>query len=425
MAISSLMAQLLCYTKASPTQSQSQLPDSSETRLHLYGLRGILALCGVTTVFVQTFIPALVSSKAHGPAYQKVLRIIFSPVIWDEPLITSFFLVLSCHSIALRFLGSPTPASFSGSIIRRVIRMALVISLSCGLAFGIFGGVGTAHIDQFKQMLPNEQITAPQIPENGLVALNAIFNIFWVVRDFYSQAANTLWPTQTLWTLSLIFYQSWTVYFLMIILPYTRPSWHSGALALFALGSFWICSWGWYSAAALLLADYVKSPTLRIRLDEGLMIYKRLEWKLPYSFVGGVMIVAGFAMRFTWAVLPRYYNKELILRPSLHLSENNSVAGFAAGDPYARLDNFFVIFGILLLSETSALLRRCLSCKPLVFLGKRSLSAFGPHSTVLFYQLTSFFQASSSRRASSFGLQGSSCTCISMSNAGRLHQWQS
>jgi hypothetical protein len=423
--MSSLMAQVLRYTKATPTQSQPQRSDSSETRLHLYGLRGILALCGVTTVFVQTFIPALVSSDAHGPEYQNILRIIFSPVIWDESLITSFFLVLSCHSIALRFLGSPTPAAFSGSIIRRVIRMALLISLSCGLAFGIFGGLGTAYIEQFKEILPNQQITAPEIPENGLVALNAMFNVFWVVRDFYSQAANSFWPTQTLWNLSLIFYQSWTVYFLMIILPYTRPSWHAGALALFALGSFWVCSWGWYSAAALLLADYVKSSTLRLRLDEGLTIHKRLEWKLPYSFVGGIMMMAGFALKFTWAVLPQYYNKELVLRPFLHLSEKNSVAGFAAADPYARLDNFLVIFGILLLSETNALVRRCLSCRPLVILGKRSMSAFSPLPIMRFYQLTSFFQASSSRRSSSSGPQVSSCTCTSIFSAGRLHQWRS
>jgi hypothetical protein len=135
--------------------------------------------------------------------------------------------------------------------------------------------------------------------------------------------------------------------------------------------------------------------------------------------------MAGFALKFTWAVLPQYYNKELVLRPFLHLSEKNSVAGFAAADPYARLDNFLVIFGILLLSETNALVRRCLSCRPLVILGKRSMSAFSPLPIMRFYQLTSFFQASSSRRSSSSGPQVSSCTCTSIFSAGRLHQWRS
>lgn len=375
MAMSSLLPQLRSWTKTIPVQSQLQPPSNSETRVHLYGLRGILAMCGIATIFVQTFIPALASSKSHGPEYQKILRTIFSPVIWNEDLITSFFFALSCHSIALRFLGSPTPSAFSGSIIRRVIRFAIMIALSCGLVFGIFGGIGTEYIDRFKEVLPNEQITAPEVPENALVALNAIFDIFWVVRDFYLQAANTFWPTQTIWNLSLIFYQSWTVYFLMILLPYTRPSWHAEGLAIFALGCFWTSSWGWYSTAALLLADYVKNPTLRLKLDEGLTVHKKMDWKLPYKFVGGFMMMAGFGMKFSWAVLPQYYDKELVLHPFLDLSEKTSVAKFAAAGPYARVDNFFVIFGILLLAETSVLCKHCLSWKPLVLVGKRSLGA--------------------------------------------------
>lgn len=373
MAVSSLLPHLGSWTTKS---ALTQAPCNSETRVHLYGLRGILAICGIATIFVQTFIPALAYSKAHGPEYQKILRIIFSPVIWSEDLILSFFFVLSCHSVALTFLSSPTPISLSGSIIRRVIRMVIMIALACGIVFGIFGGIGTEYIDRFKEVLPNEQITTPEVPENALIALNSIFDIFWVARSFYTQAANTFWPTQTIWNLSLTFYQSWTVYFLMILLPYTRPSWHLEGLALFALGTFWMCTWGWYSTFALLLADYVKNPTLRLKLDEGLSMHKRLEWKLPYKFIGGIMMTAGFAMKFTWAVLPQYYNKELVLHPYVDLSENHSLESFAASDSYPRVDNFLVIFGTLLMSETSVLLKQCLSWKPLVLLGKRSMGAF-------------------------------------------------
>jgi hypothetical protein len=384
MAVSSLLPHLRSWTKSAPMQSQPQQSQGSETRVHLYGLRGILVICGIATIFVQTFIPALAFSKAHGPEYQNILRIIFSPVIWNEDLITSFFLVLSCYSIALRFLGSPSPATFSGSIIRRVIRMTIAIALACGLVFGIFGGIGTEYIDRFKEVLPNDQITTPEVPDNALVALNAIFDIFWVVRDFYLQAANTFWPTQTIWNLSLVFYQSWTVYFLMVLLPYTRPSWHAEGLAVFALGCFWMSSWGWYSAAALLMADYAKNPSLRLKLDEGLMIHKKMDWKLPYKFVGGLMMMAGFGMKFTWAVLPQYYNKELVLHPYLDLSEKTNPTKFAASGPYARVDNFFVIFGILLLAETSVLCKHCLSWKPLVLVGKRSFGAY-IFPQILFY----------------------------------------
>jgi hypothetical protein len=132
-------------------------------------------------------------------------------------------------------------------------------------------------------------------------------------------------------------------------------------------------SWGWYSTAALLLADYVKNPTLRLKLDEGLSIHKGMEWKLPFKFIGGLMTMTGFAMKLTWAVLPQYYDKELVLHPFLDLSEHTNVTKFAAAGPYARVDNFFVIFGILLLIETSVLCKDCLCWKPLVLAGKRSM----------------------------------------------------
>jgi hypothetical protein len=382
MASSSLIAQVRTWTSSKSTWTPPQSPEDTK-RLHLYGLRGILAVCGVLTVFIQTFVPALVWKDEDDAVYLNVLRIVFSPILWDERLISSFFLALSCHTIALRFLNSPTPLSFAGSLIRRVIRMPLIILLASAVVYGIFGGFGTGYIEQFKETLPNQHIMPPQVPENGLIALNAIFDIFWAVRGYYTQAANTFWPTQTMWNLSLIFNQSWTIYFLMIILPYTRPGWHALALFVFAFGSFWMCSWGWYSAAALLLADYSTSSSLRIRLDEGLTIRESLQWKIPYKFVGIAMTIVGFAMKFTWAVLPQYYNKELVLHPFIILSEKTNVAEFAAADPYPRVDNFLVIFGILLLSETSVLAKSWFSCKPLVTLGKRSMSTSYPPS--MFY----------------------------------------
>lgn len=375
MFVSSLLARLRRSTTMPSMQPQHELPDSQK-RLHLYGLRGILAICGVIAIFMQIFNPGLVWKDNSDGNYQDVLRVIFMPLVWDGNLIASFFLALSCHSIALRFLNSSTSSSFSGSIIRRVFRIVLPVTLSSSIAYGVFGSVGPTFIAKFAEILPNKHIEPPQVPENALVALNAIFQIFWTVRDYYTLAANTFWPTQTLWNVSLIFNQSWTVYFLMVILPYTRPGWHTVALSLFALGSFWMCSWGWYSAAALLLADYTTNPILRLRLDKGLLVHKISESRVPYNLVSIAMIVIGFAFKFTWAALPQYYNKELLLHPYLLLSENTSVDDFADGDPYPRVDNFFVIFGVLLLSETSLLCKRCLSYRPLVVLGRRSLSKF-------------------------------------------------
>lgn len=362
-------------TTFTPSGRQAQTTDDNEDkRPYLYGLRGILTLCSVLTVFFQTFVPALVWEDADGPKYQNVLRIVFSPMVWDEQLICSSFLILSSYSIALRFLHNPTSSAFSGSIIRRVFRMVLVIGPACGITFGLHAGIGTEDIKHFKTILPNPHITAPDVPANALIGLNAIFDIFWAVRDYYTLAANTFWPTHTLWNLSLIFNQSWTTYFLMVILPYCRPTWHSSALELFAIGSFWACSWGWYNAAALLLADYTIVPELRARLEDGVTMRKSWARKVPYVFVAASMIVSGFAMKFAWTVLPQYYDDELILRPFLHLSEKTTIEDYAASDPYPRLDNFLVTFGILLLTERNVLVKRFLSYKPFVLIGKRSLS---------------------------------------------------
>lgn len=387
-----------------PTETPKlDVDNSEEKRPYLYGLRGILALCSIATVFFQTFVPALVREDLDGPKYQNLIRIVFSPIFWDEQLICSFFFALSSYAIALRFLHNPVPSAFSGSIIRRVFRMILATAPACGIVFGIFGGMGTENIEHFQIVLPNPTISAPDIPQNALVGLNAIFDLFWAVRDYSALAANTFWPTHTLWNLSLIFNQSWTIYFLMVILPYCRPSWHSGALAMFAGGSFWACSWGWYNAAALVLADHTVVPQLRSRLDEGLAIRKSWTWKMPYVLVAAGMMIAGFAMKFAWAVLPQYYDKELVLRPFLHLSEETDLEDYASSDAYPRLDNALVIFGTLLLTERSVLMKRCLSYRPLVLVGKRSLSK--SYHTKLFYRslVLTAIQAYSSHIVSCFG----------------------
>lgn len=408
MTFPSLVSQLKAWIKPETTASQPP-PSDSDKRLYLYGLRGILAVCGIATIFVQTFVPALAWETADGPAYQNVLRIIFSPLIWDEHLIASFYFILSGYAIALRFLAEPRPSTFAGSIIRRVIRLVVAVGLASGISSAVFAGTGTEFIQRFIEIARNSHIDVPQVPENGLVALNSIFTFFWDVSDYYNQAANAFWPKQTLWSLSLIFGQSWTVYFLMVILPYTRPGWHTGALSLFALGSFWVCSWGWYSAASLLMADYTTNSQLRLRFEEGITLHKELDWKLPYTVVAAVMILAGFSMKYTWAALPQFYNKELVLRPFLHLSERTNISEYAASGPYARVDNFLVILGVLVLAEAFVPVKHWLSVKPLVALGKRSLSKLRVSHLALEAPLTGL-QAYLSLTASSSGLWASSST---------------
>jgi hypothetical protein len=397
-------------SKVSPIQQLRRVfastkwqPDTEhEIHAHIYGLRGVLAISALLWVYFQTFIPTVVADpgfETPGPTYQKIIRIVFGTLLWDETLIQSFFFALSARSICIRFLKDPKPATFSGSIVRRIIRMVIGVGVASAITSGIFHAIGTDTVKVFKETLPNKSSQSIATPESALQVFNSVFNIFWVVRGYYHQAANRFWPTATMWGVSLIYQQSWTIYFLMVILPYTRVTWHAQGLAVFAAGSFWMCSWGWYDAAGLLLAQYVINPKLQGRLTEGMKIKENVH--IPWFAPGALMFIAGAAMKYCWAVFPSLINKELLLHPFLDLSENTSRAQFAAADPYPRVDNFLIIFGLMLIIETVQPVKNVLSAKWLVELGKRSLSKLITSFTWCYIILIIHLQACSSLRASS------------------------
>lgn len=341
---------------------------------YVYGLRGILAISSFLWIFFETFIPTVATHTTSGPVYQKVIRVVLGTALWNESLISSFFFVLSARAICVRFLKDPTADNFAGAIIRRSIRLVVATTVALFIAYGIFAGLGTKYIATFKQTLPNRSINAPHVPRTALQGFNAVFDMFWVVRQYDTQAANAFWPTGTLGRVSLLYNQSWTVYFLMVLLPFGRPEWHLQILALFTFGAFWMCSWGWYDACALLLADATINSTLTSKLASGLTLSEKRNWNVPYPLVGTLMVPVGLAMKYIWAVFPQYANGELVLHPYLDLSEQTTRSQFAAADPYPRVDNFFIIFGLLLIVETVPQVQKFWSNVWLVTLGKRSFS---------------------------------------------------
>ncbi|KAF2862310.1 hypothetical protein K470DRAFT_204626, partial [Piedraia hortae CBS 480.64] len=348
---------------------------------HLDGLRGIIVLSSFFWTFFATFIPRIIYPGHNASTGMSVVRIVLSSWAWNASLIASFFFVLSARSICILFLTNPTPISLSGTVIRRIIRMAIAVSIASGLSMAIFAGLGVHYIEKFKERRPNDSLPAPDVPDSALVAFNSMFGIFWVVRSYFWQAANKFWPTNTLWSVSLIFQQSWTVYFLMVVLPYVRPTWHRPYIFMFALGAWWMASWGFYDAAALLLASYMINPVLKKRLEEGVEITE--HWKVPVKIPAAGMLLAGLIFKVIWSVWPHYANKELILHPHLDIYENMTLKDFVMDDPLPRLDNFLVIFGLLLVVETTAGAQRVLSARWLTAIGRRSLSIFVAQSLVL------------------------------------------
>ena len=160
----------------------------------------------------------------------------------------------------------------------------------------------------------------------------------------------------------------------MVILPFSRPKWHLQGLALFALGSFWMESWGWYSATGLFFADLATNTTLKSDFKRGLKVGQ--DQNLPYWVIGIVSASVGLALKYAIAVRPQYVNAELVLHPYLDLSANYSTDSTVQAGPYPRVDDWLLITGILIFVELFESVQFVLSFKPLVWLGERSLSEY-------------------------------------------------
>jgi hypothetical protein len=173
----------------------------------------------------------------------------------------------------------------------------------------------------------------------------------------------------------LIYSQSYTTYIAMVILPFTRASWHVQAITMFSIGSFWFNSWGWYSAAGLFIADVSQNHDLRTRLDRGIKISEGVSF--PYWILAFMSVVVGIMLKYLWvAALPQHLRAELALHPSLHLTQGLTAHNFNQDQAYARLDDYLIVVGVLFLFEMSSRMRSVFSSKLLVQVGKRSLSEY-------------------------------------------------
>lgn len=158
----------------------------------------------------------------------------------------------------------------------------------------------------------------------------------------------------------------------MVILPFTRPKWHLSGIGLFGLGSFWMGYWGWYSVTGLIFADIAIHPALRQELKLGFKV--REDWRIPYMTIAPFFFGIGIAFKYAFVVRPQFVNKLLVLHPYLDISTRYSPSTVVENGPYARIDDWFVIVGILLAVELSAKAQHILTFRPLVYLGERSFS---------------------------------------------------
>ncbi|KAI4717449.1 hypothetical protein E4T48_06333 [Aureobasidium sp. EXF-10727] len=319
-----------------------------------------------------------------SPHYQVLLRKILSPLLWDEAFIFCFFILLSARTVAIPFLRDANSATYARSLIARPIRMGIPLAIGLAISCIIFSTINTQYLEDFAILNGNPYLRAPEKPASALACFNSIWDLLWVTKDYSLQMGNLAFPSWTLWVPSAVYLQSYTVYIFMVVLPYSRPSWHVTGLLMFAFGSWWFNSWGWYSATGLFLADVAVNPPLRTALFRGYS-NESGSVRMPYWSLAVLMLGIGTGLKYMWtAGLDNlYWSGESHAHPARYLG-GSSFGYFDGTQPYPRMDNWLVIVGILLLVEFSEVTKTILSSKPFKAVGRRSLSYFLV-STLLMY----------------------------------------
>lgn len=349
----------------------------SSTRLasqdYLIGLRGIIVLQSFLFVFFQVFLPTAVpdSKNEHGPLYQIILRKSFSVIFCNESLIYSWIIFLSSRTIALPYLSNTTREVCASSIFRRSVRLWLPTFVAFSVAVAAFTAADTTYISDFLTRTGNVSTETPMRMRTFLVYFNSVFDIFWINKQYSYQAANKAFPSGTMWIVSVLFQQSYTVYMTMIIVPYTRASWRVKALLVFILSAFWVQSWAWYSVTGLLITDAVLNMDLKVKMRTGFRVGKvRVPvWPLLVAF-----LLTGIVLQFLF----------ISWKPSMRNNEHHGHTGLYTGgelneeqdidQPLGRVDNYFFMLGVMLLIEMYDTPQRVLRSKVFIALGRRSFS---------------------------------------------------
>lgn len=348
-------------------------PHSRPEQDYLLGLRGFLTIQSFLWIFLQTFAPATVKDSLNttGPVTHLILRKIFSVIFWNESLIYSWFIILSARSICIPFMLNQSEVQVASSAFRRGLRLLVPTGVALALVCIVFGAIGRSHITDFKTLTRNVSFDVPYKLPGFVGYMNSVFNLFWVSRNFASQAGSRAFPGQTLWIVNVLYAQSYTIFMTMVIMPYTRNQWRVKALLLFILTAWWVQSWAWFSVTGLLVADVVMNMDFKARSQQGVKAFK--GWRIPSWILYMVLMAAGSFMLFVWAAWkPGEENGELRIHTAMYDDRDGLNNNFDLKEPQARSDNYLFILGFLLLLESSDMLQLVFKISPLVYLGRRS-----------------------------------------------------
>ncbi|OJD32422.1 uncharacterized protein BKCO1_3800041 [Diplodia corticola] len=383
-AVADVRRKSLLQSLVSSSSPPSLLPEHD----WLLGVRGFLVIQSFVWVFLTVFAPATVKGAANtdGPLYQIILRKVFSVLFWNESLIYSFIVLLSARTICLPFLVESTRQMVASQVFRRGIRLWIPTAVAFGLSTVVLNQIGLGYIDDFKTRTGNVTIETPERIQNFLNWFNSMFEIFWVNKNYATQMGSLAFPSQTLFTVSIVFVQSYTVYMTMVCIPYTRNSWRVKAFLFFIATAWWVQSWAWYSVTGVLLADVVMNMDFKAKALRGipLRVPGIGPMRCPSYIAYAALLIAGLVMEYLWtAWRPQYENAELKGHTGLY-NAGSLNDGLDLTQPLARDDNYLVIVGFMLMLETSDVLQWIFKNPLFTYLGRRSFSYFLIQATVIY-----------------------------------------
>ncbi|KAF2717275.1 hypothetical protein K431DRAFT_233533 [Polychaeton citri CBS 116435] len=369
---------------ATRSRDEGEAENYDAAQDYLTGLRGVLAIMTFLWMFLQTFAPATVKGAVNdtGPDYQLALRKSLSVLFWNDSLIYSSIIFLSARTICLPFLLNSTKTQLASCVLRRGVKLWIPCAASLVTVYIVFTKAlgGNQFLYDFQSLTSNYSMHADiYIMPSSLVNFNSLFNVFWISHNVSYQAGSWAFPTQTLWIVSTVFQQSYTVFAAMVVIPFTRASWRIWGAILFILTAWWVYSWAWFSITGLLIADLVINMDLKRKLHRPLPYLHFPAWLLAFP-----LMAAGFAMQFVWvAARPDLMNAEL----SYHTGIYNYAGLYTWNDttaPQLRADIYLIIVGFFVLLEAFTWMQKAFGNPLFVYLGKRSYSYFLIQSIIMY-----------------------------------------
>jgi hypothetical protein len=354
---------------------------------YLLGFRGLLVIESFLWIFLQTFVPSTVAASANpsGRFYEEMIRKTLSVLFWNDSFLYCSIIFLSARSIAIPFIKNPSKERVARSVLCRGV--TLWFPVACALAFAK-GAMTQAELESlynFKTRTNNYSMQIPYFLPNTLAYFNSVFNVFWTTHNYAIQAGSTAFPSQTLWLVTAVYMQSYTVYMTMVIIPYTRKKWRMQGAFFFVLTAWWCDSWAWYTITGLLFCDMVITMDFKAAAQRGIPIdipIRRLRradgspFRLPVWLPAGLLMVGGYVMQFLWHdYRPDLMENEYEYHSGLYYTGGLNYE-YETNHTPARGDIYLIIVGFFFLLESYDIVQRIFANKFFVFLGKRSLSKF-------------------------------------------------